>query len=129
MCLALLNTVLTWYVGKKKSWSGPSRCFLYKVDEENNPHLLMFCDYSVQVWKELEGYLGFRNMWSGNSLEECLQGWCNNPLVKKYREFPLIVVWGIWLVRNSRDFEDRNILPIQAVSQSLSILNFFKQSM
>jgi hypothetical protein len=37
------------------------------------------------------------------------------------------VAWGIWLTRNAKIFEDKDISPPQCVIQDLNILGSFKQ--
>eukprot|EP01018_Ginkgo_biloba_P002192 Gb_33330 [translate_table: standard] len=80
--------VLTWDVLQKRNKHRPSRCPLCKVEEESINHLLLFCDFTCQVWKEMEGLLGKSLVWTGESIESSLRPWCLNPALER--------LWDKW---------------------------------
>jgi hypothetical protein len=62
MWLALKNKALAWDVLQKKGKQGHGWCSLYKTSPESIVHLLMFCPFTGQVWKELEA-CRLRDIW------------------------------------------------------------------
>jgi hypothetical protein len=93
--------------------------------EETIVHLMLECPYSKEVWKEVERLIGIGNLWEGGSLEEAFKTWCNRKETSKIRALPLNIVWGVWLARNLKLFEDKETLPLKCVVQSLNILNAY----
>eukprot|EP01018_Ginkgo_biloba_P010974 Gb_06478 [translate_table: standard] len=123
----LNSKALTWDNLQKRNRVSPSRCPLCKVSEETNNHLVVECSFSKQVWREIALLTRLRNVWLGGIVEEGLRAWCGNPRVKSLLALPVIITWGIWLGRNNRLFEDKEILPFQCAAQGLSIINYFPQ--
>jgi hypothetical protein len=106
MCLALEKKILTWNNLQNRGKKGPNWCTLCKSNEKHISQLLMFCTFTSQAWKEVESNTGIRGpVWGGNTLEEELNKWCNNLVVKNIRTLPLITTWRIWLNRNANIFE------------------------
>jgi hypothetical protein len=75
MWLSLSDKVLTWDLLQRRGKVGPSRCPLCKLHEESNSHIFLHCSYSCQVWREVEGFLGFDSLWHGLNIEACFQSW------------------------------------------------------
>ena len=55
-----MNKVLIWNRLQKRNWEGYDICALFKLNDETNGHLIMDCDYSKQVWKEVDVLLGLK---------------------------------------------------------------------
>jgi len=123
----LSQRVPTWDFMQRRSWHGPGRCPLCKICDEDIGHMLIRCPFSGSVWKEIEVFTGLRNIWEGQNVKECMNAWCQNPLVRMYTALLIIVAWGICLARNSCLFEDRIPPPQLCASQGLSILKYFEQ--
>lgn len=69
----------------------------------------------------------FTPNWNGPTIGEALISWCNNRATKSIRALPLIISWGIWLVRNKMIFQDSRIEPALVAAQSMGILAHFPQ--
>jgi hypothetical protein len=69
----------------------------------------MNCAYFVQVWKDIEGSLGFRSLWEGHNIEACFLSWFSRKELEVFQVVPYLVLWGIWLARNASLFEDTQI--------------------
>jgi hypothetical protein len=57
-----------------------------------------------------------------------LRSWCENQNTKSHRTLPFKYSMGVWLAINSSLFEDRFIPPAQCATESITIINSFKQS-
>jgi hypothetical protein len=69
----------------------------------------MTCSYDIHVWEEVKGLNRLRNIWSDSSIEEALRSWCENENVKRFRAYPLLLSYGIWLTKNVEFFEEKFI--------------------
>eukprot|EP01018_Ginkgo_biloba_P039380 Gb_12932 [translate_table: standard] len=125
--LALNARALTWDNLQKRNKAGLGRCPLCKASEESNNHIIMECNFSQQVWKEIAVLTGLKHAWSGSTVEEGLRGWCSLSWVKEFLALPVIIAWGIWLARNASIFEEIETHPLQCASQGLGILKNFPQ--
>jgi hypothetical protein len=65
----------------------------------------------------VENLIGIGNLWEGGSLEEAFRTWCNKKETSKIRALPLNIVWGVWLAKNLKLFEDKETLPLKCVVQ------------
>jgi hypothetical protein len=88
---------------------------------------MLSCSFTKEVWLEIERVIGLKNAWRGTTIEEALRGWCLNNETLRYRALPLTIAWGIWLAINTKLFEDKGVIPLQCVLQSLNILSAFPQ--
>eukprot|EP01018_Ginkgo_biloba_P032904 Gb_28853 [translate_table: standard] len=116
-----------WWRKVWKFRAGPGRCPLCKASEESNNHIIMECNFSKQVWKEIAFLTGLKHAWSGSTVEEGLRGWCSLSWVKEFLALPVIIAWGIWLARNASIFDEIETHPLQCASQGLGILKNFPQ--
>ena len=96
----LFGKALTWDVLVKKGKEGPGRCFLCKMDVESNYHIGVDCSFTQNVWLIIEDKLKWNNLWSRESVSECLKSWCLNSEVAHIKSLPVIVIWFIWKDRN-----------------------------
>lgn len=96
MWLALSNRVLTWELLQKRQVQVPSYCILCKNNEETISHLAIFFPFTCQVWLEISKSFGLGNVWSGDSIEHCLQFWFQRQELKENRAIPVLVLWTIW---------------------------------
>jgi hypothetical protein len=125
MWLALNNMILTWDQCQRRGKEGPGRCPLCKEAEETSYHLLMTCEYTKLVWKEIGTIMGYNVVWVGATIEEGLKVWMGNKVYDNLKSLPLIVGWGVWLARNVALFEEQSVLALQCATQGLSILKHF----
>ena len=97
------------------------------MDAESNHHLVLACPYTQCVWRYLEEKLKINNLWSGESVSDCLKTWCLNLEVKHIKFLPIIALWFIWKARNLSCFEDTLMTPFQVATFSLGMLRSFPQ--
>ena len=76
MWLTLRDRVPTWDFMQRKSWQVLGRCALCKVCEESYTCLFPFL--VLDLWKEMEGTIGIRNLWRGLFVNDCLDYWRGN---------------------------------------------------
>eukprot|EP01018_Ginkgo_biloba_P031210 Gb_14160 [translate_table: standard] len=57
------------------------------------------------VWIEVGNITGIKDVWGGSTLEERLRKWHGNRYVKYELALPLIIAWGVWIVRNASLFD------------------------
>ena len=53
------NKNLTWENLHKRQWHGPSICTICRMDVENNNHMFLKCQHTLQVSKKLSSLIGF----------------------------------------------------------------------
>jgi hypothetical protein len=70
-------------------------------------------------------YIGLKNVWLGNVIEEVFRNWYTNRELEWFRALPFIVVWEIWLAKNFKLFENKKTLPLKCVVQALNIIYAF----
>ena len=98
------DKALTWDVIVKKGREGPSRFYLCKLDAETNFHLGVDCPFSQSVWLIIEDKLRIKNLWSEESVIDCMKTWCVNSEVTHIKYLPVIVLWFIWKAMNHSCF-------------------------
>jgi hypothetical protein len=96
-----------------------------QTKDETIEHLIMFCSFTKEVWKEVEGMIGMKNVWEGGDIEEAFRSWYSRKDTKKIKSLPLNIAWGVWLARNLSLFEGKETLPLKCAIQSLNILNAY----
>ena len=79
----------------KKGREGPGRCPLCKMEAETNFHLGVTCPFTQSVWLNIEEKLRIKNLWSGDSVINCMKTRCLNMEVKNIISLPIIVLWFI----------------------------------
>ena len=47
------NKILTIDQLKRRGWNMPNRCYLCKVEQETNDHLILFCKKATVLWSLL----------------------------------------------------------------------------
>jgi len=127
MWCAFENKVPTWDILKKRNLHGPGWCCLCKSEEETTIHLFMHCRVMAEVWKECSILLGTQFRWSGTTLEEAWKDWISHSAYHETISLPLIVIWGIWIARNSFIFKDKEVPPAVIAVNSVSISSAFRQ--
>ena len=70
------------------------------MDVESNFHLGVGCPFTKSVWLDLEDKLRIKNLWSGDSVIDCMKTWCINMEVKHIKYLPIIVMSFIWKAIN-----------------------------
>jgi len=123
----LTNKAPTWDNLQKRTFTGPGWCSLCKQSDESLLHLFMACDFSKKVW---EGVYGMENIvarWDGDTMDLALFAWSSDGRTSKIRALPLIISWGIWVVRNRYIFEEKWTAPEAVAAQCIGILQHFPQ--
>lgn len=100
--LVFSNKNLTWESLRKRSWHGPSRCALCKLDEETNFHLFFKCPVSQQIWSELAQLFSFPHL-SFISVEAAFAWWGRQ--IASLRPILPIALWSLWKWRNNFFFK------------------------
>eukprot|EP01018_Ginkgo_biloba_P017248 Gb_27778 [translate_table: standard] len=54
-----------------------------------------------KVWKDLEQHLGLQDLCKKGTLDENFHEWFTKRELRSYRVTPYLVLWGIWLAKNS----------------------------
>jgi ribonuclease HI len=80
------------------------------------------CRYTIKVWTEVSRLLDLQCNWYGQDLEQAWQNWWATRIYKSLRALPLLIIWGVWLVRNSLIFKGVPSAPEITVAKSLAIL-------
>jgi hypothetical protein len=118
----LCNKVPTWDNLQKRNFVGPGWCSLCKTDEESSTHLFLKCSYINKVWLEISKMLNLQCLWEGRNLEHSWQLWWENKFYKHLKALPLLVIWGVWLARNSIIFKGVTLPPEISAANSVSLL-------
>ena len=75
MWFFLSNKSLTWDVIRKKGREGLGRCYLCKVEEESNMHLVVERSFTRSVWLEIGNRLDMKSLWKEALMEQFLKVW------------------------------------------------------
>ena len=120
----LEKKVPTWDFLQKRSFIGPSRCYLCNNDVETIQRLFLDCGVAQNIWTDILQILNIRMVWHGGTMDEAFSLWWNTVGSKSLRMMSLIVPWGIWIARNECIFKDtrRSILEIIAKVMGLIML-------
>ena len=111
----------------KKGREGPGKCYLCKMDDETNFHLGVDCSFTKSVWLIIENKLKIKNLWSGESVTECLKSWGLNSEVVHFKSLHVIVLWFILKSRNQSCFEEIYLTPAQVSCFSLGMMRSLPQ--
>jgi hypothetical protein len=113
MWLLLNNIALTWDLIKNK---------VIRVCESNLEtiaHLILFCPFTEQVWREVEDIIGLEFKSQGDTMEATFKRWHNDNDTKIFKVLSLTLALGIWLAKNAKLFEKNNSFPFHCTSQAL----------
>jgi hypothetical protein len=127
MWLLLQNKAPTWENLQKRSFTGPSRCALCKIEEESNLHLFLHCSFTSSVWREISSSLGPSFTWNGLTMSDALQNWLVDHQNHDFKALPLIICWGIWIARNHSIFEEKSTSIAHISIQCLKIFSAYPQ--
>jgi hypothetical protein len=127
MWCALVNKVPTWDNIQKRTKQGSGWCCLCKNNEETILHLFLTCSFIKEVWRYFSRFLGLQCTWNEISLERAWKTWLNQRDYKDVKYLPLLIIWGVWLARNSLIFQEKPTVPEVTTTQSLAILSYYPQ--
>ena len=127
MWCILENKVPTWDNLQKRNVYGPGWCCLCKNAVESTTHLFLQCRFVAEVWKECSKMSSIQYRWNGVEMEQAWKLWVSNPANKGVIPLPLIVMWGIWLARNSSIFKDKEVSSESVAVKSINILAAYPQ--
>jgi hypothetical protein len=101
----LEHKILTWENLVKRGIVGPSKCVLCGNKEENVKHLFVDCDFTKDIWYNIQKKLKCKGFWEGGQIAECFHNWVKKK--DNIKEFSSFICWEIWKHRNLVIFEDR----------------------
>ena len=114
----------------KKGWEGPIRCPLCLNFDETAKHVLLSFPFAKEVWTlSLPGNFGTINI--HDNIHSLLIDWPNispftslknGNLKACWLALPKVVLWKLWLERNSRTFKDKANQAKQVVSKVSGML-------
>lgn len=81
----------------------------------------------VDVWKECSLLVGFQCRWVGGSVNEAWELWWRTVAEKKHKSLPLLVIWGIWMARNSAIFQEKASTPELTSALAVGLFNSFPE--
>jgi hypothetical protein len=70
MWLSLHDRILTGENFRRRGGIGPTACSLCLQDEETTQHLMVSCEITQQIWKEVCGLLKLNGNWNLLSLKD-----------------------------------------------------------
>lgn len=125
--LVQVGKVLTHDNLMKRGLQMVSQCSMCKRSIESAPHLFLHCPVAVELCREF--LLRFRQSWAvPESTQVFLQAWYG---VKDgymsprgfilWKCIPHVVFWCIWVERNARIFEGKEVL-IKILERTLGLL-------
>jgi hypothetical protein len=125
MWSVLTNKVPTWDILQKRKFYGLGRCSLCKTEGETTQHLFIDCLYIKEVWTKVSRIMKQHFRWIDHSLEQAWRDWWENKELKAYKLLPLLIIWGVWLVRNEVIFKEAFLAPEKTTLKSLAILSSY----
>jgi hypothetical protein len=113
--LSMEEKILTWDAGPHRGWIGPSRCSLCRLNGELAVHLFLQCPYAKQVWNQVVLLLRIPLIPLEGSMEEWLDLWRREVVVREVELLPSFFVYFIWWSRNLCIFQGKYI-PAKVVT-------------
>ena len=111
---------------KRRGWSLPSRCFMYKAEEESTNRLLLHDPKATMIWQLIFALFGVQWVMSF-SIKDSLLSWCGSFVgktrKKAWNATSLCFFWSLWWKRNIRAFEDTELTD-QAILWSFLYMLF-----
>jgi hypothetical protein len=88
-------------------------CVMCKKHGESVDHLLLHCDVARVVWSSFYSLFGVEWVMPSSVLD-LLSGWGTlmgrGPVFRIWKQVPFCVLWSLWRERNSKLFEDVEVL-------------------
>lgn len=112
------HRILTEDRFRKRGIIGPSRCSLCEDHEETAAHMMLFCNFATDLWKEALSPLN--SDFAPNHCSDLFSNWkCMYPggtsqnlqIKEAWLALPKLICWHIWLERNQRIFNDKKSDP------------------
>lgn len=112
------HRILTEDRFRKRGVIGPSRCSLCEDHEETAAHMMLFCNFATDLWKEALSPLN--SDFAPNHCSDLFSNWkCMYPggtsqnlqIKEAWLALPKLICWHIWLERNQRIFNDKKSDP------------------
>jgi len=125
MWCVIVNNIPTWDKMKNRKIEGSGWCSLWKNNEESLVCLFIECPFVKKVRLHCSQALEWWCFWKGTTIVEAQKLWFQNPSYKSIKSLPLIVTWGVWLVRNASFFHEKSSLLEIIATQGLNILSHF----
>jgi len=69
--------------------------------------------------------ISLKNIRVDNSIEEAFRRRCTKKLTRSFKTFHLNISWGIWLTRNLKLFDKKEISHLKCVVQAPDVLKYF----
>jgi hypothetical protein len=124
MWLCLKDSILTGANYKKRGGIGPVVCILCLQDDETTYHLLIHCEATQNIWKEILKSLNFSDAWMQTTLERNLLHWFTKYPRLKF--IPFLVSWRIWKYMNKMLFENWKREDARIISSILLDIKEYK---
>jgi len=105
------HKILNWDKLQQKGFNGPSKCHLCNREPETQEHLLINCDYTRTLWREV-GRLFCKPGKYPKETREIIFLWQNEKFQCRVvrRAWDLMagfVLWMVWKERNRRIFQNK----------------------
>jgi hypothetical protein len=79
-------------------------CSLCLRSDETTQHLMVNCEVTQFIWKEVCTQLNLCDIWKLQPLNENLKSWF--LVYPRHRMVPFFVVWGLWQYKDNILFEN-----------------------
>ena len=105
----------------KRNWQGSKQCVFCQHDETIT-HLFFQCEFARSIWSAIQIA---SNLYPPSSVANIFGNWLNG-VHKRFkqliREAALAVIWPLWLCRNDKVFNDKNVSVMQVIYRTTATL-------
>ena len=130
MKIPLKIKVFTWYLCRgviltkdnlvKQNWHESTKC-MFCPQQETIKHLFFECSFARSIWSSIQIA---SNLYQPKSVANKFDNWLHG-IDKKYKTVirvgAIAVIWSLWLSRNDKVFNDKDVSRLQVLYRCTSI--------
>jgi hypothetical protein len=134
MKIPLKIKVFTWYLRRgviltkdnlvKRNWHGSTKC-MFCPHDETIKHLFFECSFARSIWSAIQIA---SNLYPPKSVANVFGNWLHG-IDKKLRTVirvgAIAVIWSLWLSRNDKVFNDKDVSHMQVLYRCTNILRMW----
>ena len=134
MKIPLKIKVFSWYLRRgviltkdnlvRRNWHGSTKC-MFCPHQETIKHLFFECSFARSIWSSIQIA---SNLYPPKLVANVFSNWLHG-IDKKLRTVirvgAIAVIWSLWLCRNDKVFNDKDVSHMQVLYRCTSILRLW----
>ena len=106
----------------RRNWHGSTKC-VFCLHDETIKHLFFVCKVACSIWSTVQVA---SNLYPPRSVANIFGNWLHGIDIKFrtiIRVGAIAVLWSLWLSRNNKVFNDKNVSFMQVIHRCTSLLH------